>query len=137
MGLNNDLLIAVESKGQVLEWIKVLPLGLIDIADATKPFEVQLGDMERVIQNFAVRGELAMEYDFQPLLGCGDLVAGWVKELAIRKDGLYARLEWTDTARQRILAGEYSYFSPVLLLDQRNRRPHTLWHVGIIGSSRR
>ena len=39
--------------------------------------------------------------------------AGWVKEIQSREDGLWARVEWTDSAIWQIRSKEYRYISPV------------------------
>jgi phage I-like protein len=41
--------------------------------------------------------------------------AGWIKELQIRDDGIWCRVEWTRAARNMIAAREYRYISPVLI----------------------
>ena len=47
--------------------------------------------------------------------------AGWIKELLNREGSLWAKVKWTDAAQALIAAGEYRYFSPVVLCrDEEN-----------------
>jgi phage I-like protein len=126
------LLYVCESGGQTPEWIKILPFGRVELRDTSKPFEVQPGDLETVIRKFSAGGvDLVVDYEHQTLTGGKAPAAGWIKELQSREDGLYARVEWTDTAKAHILAGEYRYHSPVLLLDPKTRHPLALLHVAL------
>lgn len=38
--------------------------------------------------------------------------SGWVKDLEVRDDGLYALIDWTHEARADIRSGKYKYLSP-------------------------
>jgi len=129
------LIYVCESGGQAPEWIKVLPLGKVELRDMNKPFEVQPGDLDTVIQKFSAGGvDLVVDYEHQTLKGGRAPAAGWIKELQSREDGLYARVAWTETAKAYILAGEYRYHSPVLLLDPETRHPLALLHAALTNS---
>ncbi|RJR32443.1 MAG: hypothetical protein C4567_18660 [Deltaproteobacteria bacterium] len=133
MSMTDSLLVYVcESGGQAPEWIKVLPLGRVELRDGKLPFEVQPGDLKAIIAKYRAGGvDLVVDYEHQSLMGGKAPAAGWIKELAAREGGLYARVEWTDTAKEHILAGEYRYYSPVLVLDPKTRHPHTLLHAAL------
>lgn len=47
--------------------------------------------------------------------------AGWIANLDVREDGLWAtQVTWTDRAKELINAGEYRYFSPVIYWSDEN-----------------
>lgn len=48
--------------------------------------------------------------------------AGWGQRLALREDGLWCEVEWTQRAAAAIRAGEYRYCSAVFLFDAPDRR---------------
>jgi hypothetical protein len=62
-----------------------------------------------------------------PGVGGTAKAAGWIKELQVRDDGIFGRVEWTEAAAAAIKAGEYRYLSPVFFHDQSRpgaRHPH-------------
>lgn len=49
--------------------------------------------------------------------------AGWIGELEVRHDGLWATdVTWTDQAREFLLSGAYRYFSPVIFWKDKDCR---------------
>ena len=118
--------------GQAPEWIQILPLGKVELRDSRRPFEVNQADLEAIIAKFKADGlDLVVDYEHQSLGGDKAPAAGWIKELQARDDGLYARVEWTAAARQHIEAQEYRYYSPVLKLEPKTRRPLALMHAAL------
>jgi phage I-like protein len=119
--------------GAVLpEWIRVLPLGAVELADEREPFTVDEESLAGMVTGFRGRGvDLVIDYEHQSLKGERAPAAGWIKELEARDDGLYARVEWTAQAEEYLKAREYRYFSPVLRLDAKSRKPLALLHVGL------
>jgi len=82
--------------------------------------------------DFRARGvDLVIDYEHQSLQGERAPAAGWIKELEARGDGLYARVDWTQQARDYLEKKEYRYFSPVLRLAPEPRRPVALMHMGL------
>ena len=63
--------------------------------------------------------ELVVDYDHQSVWGAKEGVggtakaAGWIRELQVRGDGIWGRVEWTEAAAAAIKAQEYRYLSPV------------------------
>ncbi len=109
-------------------WVHLLPSGSF-----TSPRDGRTwmaGDrtaLERVVANsLAIAGatELVVDYDHQSVFGAKDGVggrapaAGWVKQLEVRDDGIWGRVEWTEAASAAIRAQEYRYLSPVFLHDK-------------------
>jgi phage I-like protein len=114
------------------EWIRVLPLGRVELADHREPFLVDEASLRSMVEAFRSRGiDLVIDYEHQSLQGERAPAAGWIKDLEARVDGLWARVDWTQQARDYLKKKEYRYFSPVLRLDPETRKPLALMHVGL------
>jgi phage I-like protein len=114
------------------EWIRVLPLGRVELADHREPFMVDEASLKSLVEAFRSRGiDLVIDYEHQSLQGERAPAAGWIKDLEARPDGLWARVDWTQQAREYLEKKEYRYFSPVLRLDPETRKPTALMHVGL------
>ncbi len=114
------------------EWIRLLPIGQVELSDSREPFEVDGASLAAMVAAFRSRGvDLVIDYEHQSLQGERAPAAGWIKDLEARPDGLWARVEWTRQARDYLLSKEYRYFSPVLRLDPLSRRPTALMHLGL------
>ena len=82
----------------------------------TKQFKVDESVFNSFLKNFKdkTRGiELAIDYSH----ASWGKAAGWVKELAIEKGKLMAKIEWTPAAQEAIAAGEWKYLSAEFSLD--------------------
>ncbi|GMU23923.1 MAG: hypothetical protein AMXMBFR13_40000 [Phycisphaerae bacterium] len=89
-----------------------------------------------VMEAFAVHGtDLPIDYEHQSLGGTyasptGQApAAGWIRGLHLQPErqedqepGLYADVEWTGAARERLSAREYRYISPVVFVRKSDRR---------------
>jgi len=114
------------------EWICILPLGTVELVDRREPLEVDLAALKTVAESFLQRGvDVVVDYEHQSLQGGRAPAAGWIKELAIREDGLWGRVEWTQQAQEHLRRREYRYFSPVLKLAPETRRPQALMQVAL------
>jgi phage I-like protein len=114
------------------EWIRVLPRGAVELSDHREPFVVDEVSLMSMAAEFRSRGvDLVIDYEHQSLQGERAPAAGWIKELEARGDGLWARVDWTQQARDYLEKKEYRYFSPVLRLDPETRRPIALMHMGL------
>lgn len=114
------------------EWIRILPLGKVELSDNREAFEVDAASLSAMVAAFRSRGvDLVIDYEHQSLQGERAPAAGWIKDLEARSDGLWAKVEWTRQAREYLLSKEYRYFSPVLRLDPESRRPLALMHLGL------
>jgi phage I-like protein len=114
------------------EWIRVLPRGAVELSDHREPFMVDEVSLRSMAADFRSRGvDLVIDYEHQSLQGERAPAAGWIKELEARGDGLWARVDWTQQARDYLEKKEYRYFSPVLRLDPETRRPVALMHMGL------
>lgn len=125
------LIVSLDFQGQTPEWLRILPLGKVELRDSRAGFEVTPAALSAIVENFREGGvDLVVDYEHQSLQGERAPAAGWIKDLEARADGLYARIEWTATALRHIKEGEYRYYSPVLKLGEK-RVPAKLMHLGL------
>jgi phage I-like protein len=131
--MNNGFgILPLRDQRNLPDWIRLLPLGRVDLGDGREGFEVDAAALDTVVANFKSRGlDLVIDYEHQSLSGGQAPAAGWIKELEGRDDGLWGRVEWTPQAREYLTNKEYRYFSPVLRVDTDSRRPLALLHVGL------
>jgi phage I-like protein len=79
------------------EWIRVLPLGTVELSDHREPFTVDEASLMSMTADFRSRGvDLVIDYEHQSLQGERAPAAGWIKDLEARPDGLWARVDWTQ-----------------------------------------
>jgi phage I-like protein len=128
-----EMTLALQAEGQAPpEWLRILPLGRVELVDRREPLEVDKDSLKAMVTAFTSRGvDLVIDYEHQSLNGDRAPAAGWIKHLEARADGLWARVEWTDQAREYLANREYRYFSPVLRLDPESRKPLVLMHLGL------
>lgn len=132
-GMESEVTILLENQaGPAPEWVRLLPLGEVALGDGREPLAVDAEALADLVDRFEERGlDLVIDYEHQTLSGGKAPAAGWIRELEARDDGLWARVEWTDTAREHLAAREYRYFSPVLRLEDKTRRPLALLHAAL------
>ncbi len=125
---DNLLIYVCDVQGQPAEWIRILPLGRVELRDSRKPFDITPADLEEIIRKFrADKIDLVVDYQHQSLGDGEALAAGWIQDLEARNDGLYSRVTWTTKALKHIQEGEFRYYSPVMKLT----RPMELKHAAL------
>ncbi len=119
----------------------VLPKGEIRVEDAPRPLLMDDQAAGDVLAEFkSTSNDMVVDYEHQTM-GTGEApAAGWIKSLSWRPDGekpgLYASVEWTQRAAERISAREYRYHSPVLISDKSTRRVKRLHNVALTNQPR-
>lgn len=58
--------------------------------------------------------------------------AGWIKELRVSDDGLWGRVDWTDTARDLIATKAYRYISPTLIYEKDSKAVCSLTGAALV-----
>jgi phage I-like protein len=118
------------------EWIELLPGGVFFGRDGRGPF--RLDDPAAVIDATAALGMnagLPIDYDHATDLAAPEgrpaPAAGWIRELAVRGDALWGRVEWTARASASIVAREYRYVSPVFQFDPKDGSVTRLLRAGL------
>jgi phage I-like protein len=105
--------------GEAPELIRLLPLGEVVLGDGRQPFLVTPESLEKIMEAWSLRGnDMVIDYEHQTVTGQEAPAAGWVKELTPASDGLWARVVWTDRAKEYLNKREYRYFSPVVQLGE-------------------
>lgn len=90
-----------------------------------------------VIDEFNARkNDVVIDYEHQTLAtatnGQPAPASGWIKALTYVKGlGLWARVEWTDQAKEWVASKAYKYLSPVFRADKATGRVTSLLNAGI------
>lgn len=102
-------------------WIKLIPAGRFRLRDG-RGGDLNAGDqaaMQAVVDRtraYFGSTDLMVDYDHELVRaqkeGGRAEAAGWIKELQVRADGIYGRVEWTAAAAQKIRDRAYRYISP-------------------------
>ncbi len=122
-------------------WIHLLPAGRFKGRSGRGPW-IAGGrkDLEAIVRATRKRSgstELVIDYDHQSIFGAVPETggrapaAGWIKELEVRDDGIWGRVEWTAKAAEAIKAGEYRYISPVFGHNKKTGRIFALVNAGL------
>ena len=112
-------------------WVHLMPAGSFSARDGRGPFDAgDAQNMQAIIDASLARAgvtELVIDYDHQAVFGAVPKVggvapaAGWIKEMQVRGDGIWGRVEWTEKAAQMIRGKEYRYLSPVFSHDKKSK----------------
>lgn len=102
-------------------WYQIVPIGEFPVsAEGPQGQRIKLSqviDPEAITAMataFQTDGELLVDYDHASLdEDKPSEAAGWIREVEARADGLYARIEWTDTGNAAVTNKRYRYVSPV------------------------
>lgn len=123
--------LASDMAGQVPEWIQLLPFGLVKSVKGD--FNVDGESLAEIIGYFEARGnDVVIDYEHQTLDGGQAPAAGWVKELQDRgPNGLWARVDWTERAREYLANKEYRYLSPVVLVRRADNKAVAIHSVAL------
>ena len=105
------------------EWVHLLPSagGKIMTVDGRGPYQVE--DANEVISK-SLAAEYGMLIDVNhatDILGPkgGDAPArGWIKDLKIRADGIWGRVEWSPAGKALMAERAYRFLSPVITHDE-------------------
>lgn len=123
--------------GEAPDWVHLLPMGQIKARDGRR---FVLDDPEAIVAVFETGGlDLPVDYEHaseKPEAKRSGPVpaAGWIKQLQVRADGLWGRVEWTARARDMIGNREYRFLSPAILFNKEDRRVVKLKGAGLVHS---
>lgn len=129
--INNMIMLAnsIDIKG-VPKTVKLLPLG--QVKSQKGDFIVDEISYQSITQKFKNRKiDLVIDYEHQTLENVQAPAGGWIKDITLENDGIYALVEWTDRASQYIKGKEYKYLSPVVLVDKSTRRVQAIHSVAL------
>lgn len=115
--------------------VLIAPWGEVTSGNGT--FVIDEESAQLVIESLAAQGtDIPIDYEHQSLGGTyasptGQApAAGWIRSLRVvrpgedgqAEPGLFAEVAWTEAAEAKIVAKEYRYLSPVVVVRKRDRR---------------
>lgn len=101
--------------------IKLFPLGLVKSQKGN--FLIDEESYNSILNHFkAHHVDIPIDYEHQTLQDVQAPAAGWIKDLILKQDGVYAAVEWTEKAAQYLAAKEYRYLSPVVSVRESDRK---------------
>ncbi len=105
------------------EEVQLLPMGEVS-PKGKMQFLVDEEGMQSMLAAFKKSGtDLVIDYEHQSLSGSEAPAAGWIKELVDNgAEGLWAKVQWTDRAKEYLRKREYRYISPVVLVRRKDGR---------------
>ncbi len=101
----------------VAEWVHLLPAGTITTVDGRGPYRVE--DAERLIAD-SLHGAAKLPIDENHAIdlaaprGEASPARGWIVELQARADGIWGRVEWSETGRALLAEHAYLALSPAI-----------------------
>lgn len=120
------------------QWVHILPSGTVQTVDKRGPFEVT--DPHTIIRtSFAeaktTNGAIPVDYDHGLFLaapkGQPAPAAGWISQMQVKPDGIWALVEWTPKALQKVLDREYRFISPVINCIGANKTVQRILNVSL------
>jgi phage I-like protein len=111
------------SGNDVPEEVQVLPSGEVSPKGKMR-FNVDEEAKGLIMKAFADSNtDLVIDYEHQSLSGSEAPAAGWIKELVDKgSEGIWAKVQWTDRAKEYLKNREYRYLSPVVLVRKKDGR---------------
>lgn len=114
-----------EADAENIGWIQVAMVGKWE-HEFYGTIEITKAHLKEFVRNFE-EGKRDVVVDYQHSSHSPDpeeaIAGGWVKELTIKNRGkeLWAKVEWTERASEKIRAGEYRYISPEFVLEYKDK----------------
>ncbi len=107
----------------VPDWVHLVPAGRFSGVDGRGPFT--LGDAACVIAASMADGSLPIDEnhatDLAAPKGEPSPARGWITEMESRADGVWGRVEWTDSGRAMMADKQYRGISPVFTHEKDGR----------------
>lgn len=112
------------------EYIRVLPNG--EVSSEKGNFLVDAESFRLMKEHMQHRNiDIVIDYEHQTLKNVQAPAGGWIKDLVLKSDGVYAKVEWTERAKRYLKNGEYRYLSPVILVRGQDKRVTQLHSVAL------
>lgn len=124
------ILRALSADGELPRRVQLLPKGWV--RSQAGDFLADEAAMALIVQAWASRQvDVVIDYEHQSLGEGPAPAAGWIRDLSVAEDGLYAEVEWTPKAAEMIRAREYRYLSPAVGIRESDRRAVFLHSVAL------
>lgn len=112
------------------EYIKVLPYGYVSSEKGNFIVDKESFQMMKdYMQHRKI--DIVIDYEHQTLQDVQAPAGGWIKELILKHDGIFAKVEWTARAKQYLKNREYRYLSPVVMVRNRDKKASQLHSVAL------
>lgn len=110
--------------------IKILSLGKINSQKGD--FIVDNESFNNMNRFFKERNiDMVVDYEHQTLKDVQAPAAGWIKELTLKNNGIFANVEWTPKAQDYLKNKEYRYLSPVVMVRKTDSKALILNSVAL------
>lgn len=112
------------------EYIRVLPLGYV--SSEKGDFLVDNESFRMMKEHREHRAiDTVIDYEHQTLKNVQAPASGWIKELVLKSNGIFAKVEWTKKARDYLKNREYKYLSPVVMVRKKDHKAFQLHSVAL------
>ena len=110
---------------EIPDWIYIMPFG--KYKHPAGEFEITQEIASKIIKNFENDArDIPVDYEHQTINtennGQPAPAMGWIKEMELRDDGIWGRVEWTGDGKEFIAKREYRYTSPVYVPHYRDAK---------------
>lgn len=78
-------------------------------------FSLNIEDLNQIKKNFTI--DIAIDLDHETIHKGTSVAYGWIKELYIKEEELWAKVEYLEEAIELIKSKKYKYISPVFIKD--------------------
>ncbi|WP_374653112.1 phage protease [Dongia sp.] len=108
------------------DWVHLLPLGTFHGRDGRGPYTLRdaahASEVIAATRKYQGGADIPGDFDHQILFAAQNgqpaPASGWIKEMDVRADGLWGRVEWSASGSERLGRKEYRYLSPVFNHDK-------------------
>lgn len=118
------------NKAGAPDYVRVLPLGYV--SSEKGDFNVDAESYELIkahMKRHAV--DIVVDYEHQTLRGVPAPAGGWIKDLVLKENGIFAAVEWTEKAKSYLCNGEYRYLSPVVMVRKEDKKAVQIHSVAL------
>ena len=130
MEVYTEILSQTANLTEAPEYIRVLPLGYI--SSEKGDFLVDSESFRMMKEHMGHRAvDIVIDYEHQTLRDMQAPAGGWIKELVLKNDGIFARVEWTKKAKDYLQNREYRYLSPVVMVRKKDHKASQIHSVAL------
>lgn len=130
MELQPQILSLSANLTEVPEYIRVLPLGYV--SSEKGDFIVDEDGFQRIHNRMKRRAiDIVIDYEHQTLKDVPAPAAGWIKDLVLKENGVFAKVQWTEKAKEYLKNKEYKYLSPVVFVKKKDHKVEQLHSVAL------
>ncbi|MBW2688314.1 MAG: hypothetical protein JRC99_00095 [Deltaproteobacteria bacterium] len=107
-------------EGDLPKWYLIFPKGEAQLEGGPK-YSVTKESWISAKAHIDRRGnDLVFDYEHQTMTGKKAPASGWIKDWRYDDKGIWAKVEWTEIAKEHLNKREYRYFSPVFTVAKIN-----------------